>query len=64
MKITITPTSLYFEDLNEKQFEELKGGYHINIKIDNKGRYVLTDTPEKLFKTLLKLSYDYDIELA
>lgn len=64
MKITITPTSLYFEELSDKNFEILKNAYHLDIKIDTKGRYVVVDVPEKLFNILLKLSYDYDIELV
>ena len=63
MVITITPTTLYFEELSDKNFEVLKNVYQINIKVDNKNRYVVEDTPDKLFKILLKLSYDYDIEL-
>ena len=64
LNITITPTALYFENLSDKLYEVLKSNYHLNIIVDEKGRYLVKGTPEQLFKVMIKLSYDYDIELA
>ena len=60
LQITITPTKLYFNNLNDALYQELK--QVISLLNDSKG-YYMEDTPQALYKTLLKLSYTYDIEI-
>ena len=62
VNITITPTSLVFNNLSDtghiNLVNELKLDYNV------KGYFFLKGKPEELFKVLLKLSYDYDIEIV
>lgn len=58
--ITITPTRMYFKDLNESMYNELIVNY--DLKSNNKGYYIEND-PGKLYQTLLSLAYKYDIEI-
>ena len=63
LQITATPTMLSFKELPE----ELANKFHeeIELKWNTKRReYYVSGTPEKLYKTILKLSYTYDIEIS
>lgn len=60
LTITITPTALYFRELSDELF--LKFNKLYNLEESRKG-WCIKGTEAQLFKILLKLSYDYDIEL-
>lgn len=62
LTITITPTMLTFADLTEEQANALHD--KLGLKWSRKGYYYKQGTPEELYKTLLDLSYTYDIELT
>lgn len=61
LTITITPTGLFLDDLSDELYKEIS----VYCELTHyKGRtFAIYNTPEKLYKTLLKLSYQYDIEL-
>lgn len=61
LSIKITPTALYFKDLQPDLI--LKFNQLYNMTESKKG-YCIEGTEKQLFKILLKLSYDYDIELT
>lgn len=61
LKIVITPTALYFHGLTDELQQELNK--HHDLKHDSRAFYIQAE-PQKLYKILLKLSYDYDIELV
>lgn len=61
LKITITPNYLHLEELTDELYRDLATEY----TLENTGRgYRISGEPEKLYKVLLQLSYDYDIELV
>lgn len=62
LTITMTPTMLTFKDLPEEQANTFYDEFE--LKWSEKGYYYVKGTPEQLYKLLLKLSYDYDIELT
>lgn len=62
LTITLTPTMLTFHNLTDEQANTFNQAYE--LKWSAKGYYYIKDTPEKLYQLLLKLSYDYDIELT
>ena len=61
LTITITPTMLTFKDLTDETANILNDAY--GLEWCDKGYYFIKGNEKHLFKTLLKLSYDYDIEL-
>ena len=62
LTITLTPTMLTFKDLTEEQANALHEP--LELKWSRKGYYYMKGTPEQLYKTLLNLTYTYDIELT
>ena len=62
LTITITTTMLTFSNLTDEQANTFSKDFE--LKWSAKGYYYVKDTPEKLYQLLLKLSYDYDIELT
>lgn len=62
LSVTITPTSLFFNDLPDELYNALTTEFALNLVAYKKG-HKLDGTPEQLFKALLKLSYKYDIDL-
>lgn len=62
LTINISPTSLIFKDLTDDLQKDIQNKYSITFKFE-KGKAVITDDPEKLYKTLYLLSTTYDIEL-
>lgn len=61
VNITITPTALNFNNLSETGHIDLVD--KLNLKYSDKGYFFLKGKHEELFKVLLHLSYDYDIEI-
>ena len=62
LKLFITPTAVIFEDLTEDLFQELTDKHNLDFTIEE-GEYKIEDEPQYLYKLILKLSYDYDIEI-
>lgn len=62
LSILITPTSLFFNDLPDDIYTVLVTKYSFDL-VAYKDGHKLEGTPEQLFKALLKLSYNYDIEI-
>lgn len=62
ISITITPTSLVFNQLADSGHIDLVE--KLNLVYHEKGYYFLKGSEKELFKVLLKLSYDYDIEIV
>lgn len=62
LTITITPTMLTFKDLSDSLANHLHA--YIGIKWCDKGYYYLEGDEKLLYKTLLQLSYTYDIEIV
>ena len=62
LTIILTPTSLYFKELSDELYEKLKESLEFEWS-DKRKMFYIQDKPEKLYKILLKLAYDYDIEL-
>ena len=62
LKLFITPTSIIFEDLTEDLFQELTDKHNLDFIIEE-DEYKIEDEPQNLYKLILKLSYDYDIEI-
>ena len=62
LTITITPTMLTFKDLTDGLANRLHS--EIGLKWCDKGYYFVEGDEKHLFKTLLKLSYTYDIEIV
>ena len=61
LTINITPTMLTFKDLTDEMANKLFD--EIGIKWNEKGYYYIKGDEKTLYKTLLKLSYTYDIEI-
>lgn len=63
LTVNLTPTMVTFKSLSTEQVESFSKDYE--LKYDSQGRYYyVRDTPQKLYKLLLDLTYDYDIELT
>lgn len=61
VQITLTPTMLIFNNLTEtKHLHLIK---ELELVYNDKGYYFLKGKPQELFQVLLKLSYNYDIEI-
>lgn len=63
LQITMTAGAIYFNDLSDDMYNVLKKEYDLKENITRKGHHI-EGTPQELYKTLLKLSYVYDIELS
>lgn len=61
LTIVITPSRLYFRDLTDELQQAIIMRY--DLKSSDKGFYIQAE-PGTLYKILLKLAYDYDIELV
>lgn len=61
VNITITPTALVFNNLSGTGHIDLVN--ELNLTYNDKGYYFIKGSEKELFKILLKLSYDYDIEI-
>ena len=62
LTITITPTMLTFKDLTDGLANRLHS--EIGLKWHYKGYYYIEGDEKLLYKTLLQLSYTYDIEIV
>lgn len=62
LNITLTPTMLVFENLDDETAEKLDVA--VDVKINDKGQYYAKGNPMELYKVLLHLTYTYDIELT
>ena len=62
LNITITPTTLVFNHLSETGHLNLVN--ELQLTYNDKGYFFLKADPQELYKTLLKLSYVYDIEIV
>lgn len=63
LQITMTAGAIYFNDLSDDMYNVLKKEYDLKENITRKGHHI-EGAPQELYKTLLKLSYVYDIELS
>lgn len=61
LHITITPTALWFTDLDGEMLDKITP--YVDLEISHKGGYCVKGTPADLYKILVKLSYEFDIEL-
>lgn len=61
IQITLTPTMVTFENLEENVAENIEHG---EVKINEHGKYYVKGDEKTLFKLLLELSYNYDIEIG
>ena len=61
LNITITPTTLVFNHLSDTGHINLVN--ELKLVYSEKGYFFLKGKPDELYKVLLKLSYDYDIEI-
>lgn len=61
LQVTLTPTMITFKDLTDEQHDLLKG---FEMEYNDKGYYFIKGTPKELYKTLLKLSYTFDMEVS
>ena len=61
LTIKITPDRLIFNNLNEEIYKKLSLRY--DFEEDQNGMYIEGRAGE-LYKILLKLSFDYDIEIV
>lgn len=62
LNITVTPTALVFNHLSDTGHIKLVN--ELNLVYNEKGYFFKKGTPEELYKLILKLSYDYDIEIV
>ncbi len=62
VNITVTPTTLIFNNLSDTGHLNLVN--ELKLAYNDKGYFFKKGTPEELFKVILKLSYDYDIEIV
>lgn len=60
LKITLTPTRLYFKELSDEMQINLQ--FAVDLHHDKQGFYAEGDA-QHLYKILLNLSYVYDIEI-
>lgn len=60
LTIILTPTALRFKGLSDELHAELSKDYLIE---ETRKGHAIKGEPTELFKTLLKLSYTYDIEI-
>lgn len=63
LQITMSANAIYFNELSDEMYIKLKKEYDLEENITRKGHHI-KGTPHELYKTLLKLSYVYDIELS
>ena len=61
LTIILTPTMITFKNLSDEMQEELKKNY--TMYVNNKGDIAIKGNETELFKTLLQLSYTYDLEI-
>lgn len=61
LNVTLTPTMLVFENLDDATAESLPAS--VEVKVNDKGQYYAKGKPEYLYKLLLTLSYDHDMEI-
>ena len=61
--INLTPTMLTFKDLSDEMFSTMMFIEKLELKYNDRGYYYIEGTGEELYKILLKLTYNYDIEL-
>lgn len=62
LKITITPSTLFFDDLSDEVLSVIDG-QGLEVYNAPKG-YRVSSTKEKLFLLLVELSRDFDIEIV
>ena len=63
LNVTITGTAIYFKDLTDELQQVISKYYDLEYN-EKKRAFYISDKPEKLYKILVKLSYDYDIEVV
>lgn len=65
LNITLSKSALYFRELDEKLYTEIKEVYPeiIATQRNSKPAYIIEGKPEELYNILFKLSYKYDIEI-
>lgn len=65
LQITPTPTALYFKDLDHKKIKQIKklSKTELNFEYSEKNGFYITGNEKELYKVLLYLTYDFDIEL-
>lgn len=61
LKVTLTPTMITFENLPDEVAEKIKEG---DVKHNLRNGYYIQADPKTLYKILLDLSYNYDIEIV
>ena len=66
LQISITPTMLIFQDLDHAKIQEMKSLMKNlpEFEYSEKGYFFIKGSEKELFKTLLNLSYTFDIELS
>ena len=65
LQITPTPTALYFKDLDHKKIKQIKklSKTELNFEYSEKNGFYIAGNEKELYKVLLYLTYDFDIEL-
>lgn len=63
IKINLTPTMITFKDLTDEMFSNIMFVEKLELKYSDRGYYYIEGAGEDLYKILLKLTYNYDIEL-
>ena len=61
LKITITPTTLFFDDMSDEVLSVIEG-QRLEVHNAPKG-YRVSSTKEKLYLLLVELAKDFEIEI-
>lgn len=62
LQITITPTMICFKELPDYMANKFHDEYGL-LWNDKSREYYITSDPANLYKIILSLSYEYDIEV-
>lgn len=65
LQITPTPTALYFKDLDHAKIAEVKkiAKRDLQFEYSEKNGFYIAGNEKELYKILLYLTYDFDVEL-
>ena len=62
LKITVTPTTIFFEDMSDEVLSVIDG---LRLEVYNAPKgYRVSSTPQKLYSLIVALAQDFDIEIV